>query len=180
MRFLHILDHLLSDEECSHVIQLLDTHELTLVKNSDLASYERNVWINEDFAREIYERVKNYLPPGTVRCNEYFRFSKYSPGQEFKLHTDGTNIDKYGNVSKYTINIFLNDGFEGGETEFYNEEAGRITAIPQPGRAALFDREVLHCGNRVVSGTKYLLRTDAMVPIIDNVATSNYKTILIR
>ena len=176
MRFLHILDHLLSHEECAHFIQLLDTNELTLVERGDMASYERNVWINEAFADELYERVKPHLPLGTVRCNEYFRFSKYSPGQEFKLHTDGTNVDKYGNVSKHTINIFLNDGFEGGETEFYDERGGRVLrAIPQPGRGVLFDREVLHCGNRVVNGTKYLLRTDAMVPL-DHTA-SEYKII---
>ena len=162
MRFLRLVDSLLTSEECQHFITLLDTSELSLVERGDMATYERNVWINEAFADEMYKRVKDYLPPGTVRCNEYFRFSKYSPGQEFKLHTDGTNWDKYGNVSKYTINIFLNSSFEGGETDFF-EGPTRIRAVPQSGRGALFDREILHCGNQVLKGTKYLLRTDAMV-----------------
>ena len=33
---------------------------------------------------------------------------------------------------------------------------------PKPGRAALFDSQILHCGNKVLNGCKYLLRTDVM------------------
>jgi hypothetical protein len=150
---------------CDKFIQLLDNDELILVKRDDLATYERNVWICEAFAEDLYGRILPHLPEGTVRCNEYFRFSKYTPGQEFKLHIDGTNQDNYGNRSKYTVNIFLNEGFRGGETDFYDNEGElKVHAAPRVGRAVLFDREILHCGNRVLSGTKYLLRTDVMVP----------------
>jgi predicted 2-oxoglutarate/Fe(II)-dependent dioxygenase YbiX len=122
--------------------------------------------INEEFADVLYKRIQPFLPPGTVRCNEYFRFSKYHPGQEFTKHTDGTNQDKYGNRSQYTLNIFLNKDFGGGETEFFDKYGQlAVRAIPEPGRAALFDRGILHCGNKVSSGNKYLLRTDVMVPI---------------
>jgi hypothetical protein len=166
-RFLKLIDELLTPEECERFIRLLDNEDLTLVDRGDLATYQRGLWISEAFADELYRRLQPLLPIGVrgdvVRCNEYFRFSKYVAGQEFGLHTDGTNLDKFGNVSQYTVNIFLNSEFEGGETDFF--QGGGVRAVPLAGRAAVFDRGILHCGNRVISGVKYLLRTDLMVPI---------------
>ena len=164
-QFIKIVDSLLPPTVCDKLIQLFDNDELILVERGTMATYERNIWICEAFAADLYKRILPHLPEGTVRCNEYFRFTKYTPGQEFKLHTDGTNQDKHGNRSKYTVNIFLNAGFCGGETDFYDNEGEVIVhAEPMVGRAVLFDREILHCGNKVLNGTKYLLRSDIMVP----------------
>jgi hypothetical protein len=165
-RFINVIDGLLTPNECADFIKLLNNDELEDVKRGDMASYQRNIWTNDTFAQKIYSQVISRLPPGTTRCNEVFRFSKYHPGQEFKIHTDGTNQDKFGNRSKYTINIFLNTEFRGGETDFFYESGKlAIRAKPQIGRAVIFDREIHHCGNKVFSGNKYLLRTDVMVPI---------------
>jgi len=172
-RFLKIIDGLLTPEECERFIRVLDNEDLVLVDRGDLATYQRGLWISEAFSDELYRRLQPHLPAGVrgdvVRCNEYFRFSKYEEGQEFKPHTDGTNMDRFGNVSQYTVNIFLNSGFEGGETDFFQGggfgRTGGARAIPLAGRAAVFDRGILHCGNRVLSGVKYLLRTDLMVPL---------------
>ena len=164
-RFLKIIDGLLTPEECERFIRVLDNEDLVLVDRGDLATYQRGLWISEAFSDELYRRLQPHVAAlkDVVRCNEYFRFSKYEVGQEFKPHTDGTNLDQFGNVSQYTVNIFLNSGFEGGETDFF--QSGRVRAVPLAGRAAVFDRGILHCGNRVLSGIKYLLRTDLMVPI---------------
>lgn len=171
-RFLKIIDGLLTPEECERFIRVLDNEDLILVDRGDLATYQRGLWISEAFSDELYRRLRPHLPAGVraevVRCNEYFRFSKYVVGQEFGIHTDGTNLDQFGNVSQYTVNIFLNSEFEGGETDFFqgvSTGGGSTRAIPLAGRAAVFDRGILHCGNRVISGVKYLLRTDLMVPI---------------
>lgn len=175
-RVLRIIDGLLTPEECERFIRVLDNEDLILVDRGDLATYQRGLWISEAFADELYRRLQPHLPADVraevVRCNEYFRFSKYEAGQEFKLHTDGTNLDRLGNVSQYTVNIFLNSEFEGGETDFFQGVGsghtgggGNTRALPLVGRAAVFDRGILHCGNRVISGVKYLLRTDLMVPL---------------
>jgi len=88
----------------------------------------------------------------------------FRPGEEFKKHADGINQDKYGNRSRYTVNIFLNDDFTGGETTFWIGVGGeRKVAYPKAGRGAVFTRETLHCGNRVLTGQKFLIRTDVMV-----------------
>jgi len=84
-------------------------------------------------------------------------------------------------MTVYTLNIYLNDGFEGGGTRFYmqckedakvydNEEAGQVTHVihPKQGHALIFnhcnkgylhDGEPLNVENTEVK-EKYLLRAD--------------------
>jgi len=40
-----------------------------------------------------------------------------------------------------------------------------LTVKPKTGRASLFDSQQNHCGNKVTSGYKFLLRTDVMVSL---------------
>ncbi len=80
------------------------------------------------------------------------------------MHRDGINQDSRGHRAKYTINIFLNDNFTGGSTEFFSEDGiSQFDAKPLAGRGMIFDNQILHCGNKVMTGCKYLLRTDLMV-----------------
>ena len=53
--------------------------------------------------------------------------------------------------------IYLNEEFEGGETKF-----DKFSIIPKTGMALVFPHHLLHQGNSVVSGVKYVLRTDVM------------------
>ena len=59
--------------------------------------------------------------------------------------------------------IYLNDGYEGGNTKFYHDD-DRLKAniVPRQGMALIFDHLQLHEGAPVVSGRKYVLRTDVM------------------
>lgn len=163
----HIYDTLLTPEECKHFIELLDKSDELKLVDSGLAYYYRNIWINEDFANEILNRIRHLLPnelSSSVSINPWFRFSKYPEFGEFKLHSDGVNQDAQGRRAIFTINIFLNDEFEGGETEFYNANLEFVhRACPKPGRAAIFYNQIPHKGNTVKGGFKYLLRTDVMI-----------------
>jgi hypothetical protein len=67
-----------------------------------------------------------------------------------------------------TINIFLNDlnTDQGGETIFYDDTAPKEPVLsfpPKAGTGVIFDREILHTGNQVKYGEKYLFRTDIMM-----------------
>ena len=96
-----------------------------------------------------------YVPCGINPC---LRISKYNPGGCFKYHYDE---NYYGgpDVGFHTILIYLNNTFEGGATCF-SDELGRIN--PQEGMAVVFYHRTLHCGNKVESGTKYVIRTEVM------------------
>ena len=59
--------------------------------------------------------------------------------------------------------IYLNDDFTGGETKFDDsDERLQVTVIPKRGMALAFAHMQLHEGAPVISGRKYVMRTDVM------------------
>jgi prolyl 4-hydroxylase len=87
------------------------------------------------------------------------RVYRYEPGQHFGPHQDQSYFGPNGEKSLLTLMVYLNEGFEGGETEF--PEQGQ-TIVPRTGTALLFQHMVLHAGNRVAQGTKLVLRSDVL------------------
>lgn len=164
--FLIVLDDLLPPEICTTMIQEFTGPDEEYVHiDNGMALYKRGRRFNKRWAEVLFERIRELIPAQyrAVGCNECFRFSEYEPGGEFKLHRDGFNQDSHGNRSVITVNIFLNDDFEGGATDFFWEDRTlRKSVEPKPGRAAIFDSRNLHAGQLVTAGKKYLLRTDVM------------------
>lgn len=163
---LFIIDSLLTPEECQEFIAFVNKQELKTV-DSGMALYDRHILVSDEWASKLFVRVIKFFPEDIwshIYVNNHFRFSKYNPGGYFYLHTDGVNTDEKGGRSYVTINIFLNDEFEGGETFFYTDSGNHaVTAQPSPGRGAIFDRSISHKGNQVLNGYKYLIRTDMMM-----------------
>eukprot|EP01126_Amoeba_proteus_P004913 TRINITY_DN11622_c0_g2_i8.p1 TRINITY_DN11622_c0_g2~~TRINITY_DN11622_c0_g2_i8.p1 ORF type:complete len:807 (+),score=124.07 TRINITY_DN11622_c0_g2_i8:92-2512(+) len=114
-----------------------------------------------------------------VGVNPCFRFTKYSPGDHFKPHKDGLFVlhDEYRSI--YTIMAYLNDDFEGGETKFYETDASqnispttkrthkeppsyilKLAMKAKTGNVIVFNHDALHEGTPLVSGIKYIFRTD--------------------
>ena len=60
--------------------------------------------------------------------------------------------------SFFTFLVYLNDDFEGGETEFEDI----ATVQPKTGDALVFYHPYRHEGKTLLSGKKYVLRTDIM------------------
>ena len=89
---------------------------------------------------------------------------------KFGIHKDGMNRDKENNISYATLNIFMNKGFNGGKTIFYEDKFGKninLSVEPEPGRGAFFYSQQYHCGEELYdlcnTRGKFLLRTDLMV-----------------
>ncbi len=123
---------------------------------------DRVVFDDHDLARLLYDRAKPLLPPeidGWKLCgfNERFRYYRYAETQQFDWHLDGTVRVVKGRESFLTFMIYLNDGFEGGSTEF-----GWEKIAPVEGMALVFPHRVRHRGAPLIAGTKYVLRTDVM------------------
>ena len=83
---------------------------------------------------------------------------KFTKNDKFGLHTDtGLFYDKdKKEKSLYTLLIYLNDGFEGGETVFYDnnfEETYRVK--PEKGKALLFHIDLWHKASEILEGEKY-------------------------
>jgi hypothetical protein len=113
-------------------------------------------------ARDLWARIGDYIPQRLgvwTACgvNERFRFYRYEVGQQFDWHYDGAFERDNGERSQLTFMIYLNDGFQGGETTIEN-----ISIVPRQGLALFFIHDILHKGQPVLDGRKYVLRTDVM------------------
>jgi predicted 2-oxoglutarate/Fe(II)-dependent dioxygenase YbiX len=89
---------------------------------------------------------------------EPLRIYRYEVGHHFGLHSD-QSYARGDARSLLTLLVYLDDDFEGGETEF--PEQAR-TIVPRAGAALWFQHALLHAGKHVTRGTKHLLRTDVL------------------
>jgi aromatic ring-cleaving dioxygenase len=124
-------------------------------------------------AKVVWERMKQHVPNfivdpvgltwKAVGLNERWRLAKYYPGDRFSKHFDAPYI-KDQIESKFTVNIYMNGGFEGGHTRFYADDDIVCQIKPKPGRCLLFrqppEKQILHDGEALGSGIKYLFRSD--------------------
>jgi len=171
--YLWQIDNIFTPEQCEKLINYLDSKEYHKVTRGDMASYKRQIIVDRSLADYLFKRLKSIIPEfykdhKLIYMNDHFRVSKYKPGEEFKMHRDGVNVDSKGNRSVLTLNIFLNDKFDGGETDFFTDDRKKVlfSCKPKAGRGALFDHNNYHCGNEVKNGYKYLIRTDVMGTIL--------------
>jgi prolyl 4-hydroxylase len=88
--------------------------------------------------------------------NRRMRYYKYSGGERFAPHVDLSHSEG-SRRSFLTLIIYLNDDFQGGETDFFT-----FSVAPRTGKAIAFAHELRHEGKPVFCGTKYVLRTDVM------------------
>lgn len=141
----------LTNEECERYINEIEnsTHTRPFTTSSNFKNIK---YIDEQLANYFYDKVKI-----GKRANKYIMCAKYTSGQNFNIHTD-TGIyfnKKYKEYSKYTLLIYLNDNFDGGETIFYDDSLKEIKRIkPKKGSAIVFDMDIFHKGN-LVTGCKY-------------------------
>lgn len=124
----------------------------------------RVMWDDEDEANSLLALVARRVPETlldlTLRgANPRLRLYRYARGQRHGAHWD-TVVELPGGVrSLVTLVFYLNEDFTGGETDF-PELRQRI--VPATGRALLFQHRILHEAMAVVSGDKYVLRTDLL------------------
>jgi hypothetical protein len=182
-----VISSLLSPGECDAII----TSHHNLEENITLyTKRDREVYTDEDLASTVWDRIKCFYDKDTVTdedgedwdilgLNERWRLIQYKPGGIFGLHTDGTRLATLDVQSFRTINIYLNTVADknGGATRFLKSSntaleseanffQGPHTVVtkvqPVLGTAAIFRDTVLHDGEELVAGEKWLLRTDIM------------------
>ena len=154
-------------------------------------------WVVSDPIHEtLWARSAPHIPEHVGRqvargLNGRFRFYRYGEGDYFSAHTDGAwpasrvvdgravaQADP-GLFSQYTYLVFLDDDFDGGETEFYVRKSDpalparrnddlQIVRIRTPAGSVLcfpHGTHPLHCVHSsapITRGTKTIIRTDLL------------------
>ena len=199
--FLEVVNDIFSKNECQ---ELIDRANIKGWHNPQTGGYYmRSIIIDRELANNMFEKLKDLIPKSymgydLLYINDHFRFSRYKKGGKFHIHKDGVNYDSsrknefdgFSTESVFTINIFLNDEFTGGETDFLMEKYHksckkdrkksnkgkqntkskikednfdlRLQVKPKTGRGVMFYAKQYHRGNEVLTSFKYLIRTDVM------------------
>ncbi|KAH8082959.1 hypothetical protein JL720_8468 [Aureococcus anophagefferens] len=120
-------------------------------------------------------------PGRRLSLNAKCRFLRYADGDSVQPHVDpawdacdpseGVDGLAPGARSWFTVIVYLNDGFRGGETTFFapagNGAYDLVSVAPRRGAALLFPHGAhrdspLHEGSEVRGGSKHVLRTDVL------------------
>jgi hypothetical protein len=165
------IDDYLTPDECAHYITRgeqmgYEESEVQFHDGSRQWKEHRNndrvVFDDAALSALLFEKARQSLPQvidawHLAGFNDRLRYYRYSPGEYFKWHKDGTHRPSETEESFLTFMIYLNDGYEGGETEFRWEKIK-----PRAGMALVFPHRLFHQSSALVAGTKYVLRTDVM------------------
>lgn len=172
----------LSKQTCQALIQMAESSgEMEHVAHPatrHIANRECGRWqqTDKDAARLLFQRTlpiltrmnldcfpSDYQP---VACNSNLRLYKYEKTMSFGKHYDGSHTVEEGET-EITVLVYLSDDCVGGATRFYppTHQKSSVAFEPEEGAILLHihgDQCLQHEADPVVSGIKYVLRTDVV------------------
>lgn len=184
-QLIETFDAVFTPEECQQFIDLseqkgYEAATITLGRNhfelrTEVRNNDRVIYDDVQLAEQLFTRLHDLLPSklngwDLIGLNERFRFYRYQSGQTFKPHWDAPYERDRWRRTQLSLLVYLSADFVGGETIFYQDTAMRkpcletrqAVVVPQQGQVLIFEHQQLHEGAPVISGIKYVLRTDVM------------------
>ncbi len=164
------IDGFLDGDECARLIALAESHgfvaagvrteqgqkSMPAIRNNQRAQFASPEWVAALWQRLSAIALPELDGQRAAGLPRDLRFYKYAAGERFKMHKDGPWRED-GQSSKLTFLVYLNDGFDGGATDFRD-----FLVAPATGSALLFVHDTWHEGAPVTGGLKYVLRSDVM------------------
>ena len=165
-----IVRQFLSAAECQDLIDLAEREGFIAAQVRTLAGQkpmpqvrnnQRTTLASPEWVARLWTRMSTLPLPmiegqTATGLPRELRFYKYEPGERFKMHKDGPWHED-GLSSKLTALVYLNDGYQGGETIFRDG-----TVVPETGMLLLFEHPNWHEGAALTAGVKYVMRSDVM------------------
>ena len=159
-------DKIFSEDEFVKINHSIDTDYW--IKNPDTDNATRDVYNPKLITKEnlphihdivhaylnfIHPSQSNYLKSFT--SNKFFyslKFARYHTNDEFKYHVD--ELSKNNSERVVSSITYLNDDFDGGETEIMGE-----VIVPKKNHTLIFPSNwsFLHRGLKVISGVKKIM-----------------------
>ena len=185
-----VVDGLFSADELHSFHRIIDEGTAVKTRPFTTAAFKNGKVLHDSIPQLMFERVRPHLPDvytdavgvqwEFVRGCQFLMYAELTAGQQFNLHTDtGCVWDERGNrYSKFTLLLYLNDDYVGGQTEFFDDAWRRTETIePVAGRTLVFDIDLWHRGCEVREGIKRWIgteivcarRPDSMMPVKDTI-----------
>lgn len=188
-KFLIELPKLLSHKDCNSIINNISliNNKLENANHSDELDYQIYGWSNINgyhraqivdyiLAEKLFNTIKNLIPleyNGYIisHINPCLRLLKYNNHGMLPIHYDSQNIEfnKENNTIYKTIfilSIYLNDKFQGGNTDFINFDTLEVekSIKPKTGKGICFSLDYSHRGNKTnaLEDNKILMKCDIM------------------
>jgi prolyl 4-hydroxylase len=178
------LENLLTSEQCDNIVaksrevglkdaETIDRNTSTYSSVNNKSRKSKTVFLSHDALPEtafLAQRAEE-LSDIPMSHQEQLQVAFYDVGGDFKDHFDACDETpdvcepfNHGSGQRvWTLLVYLNDDFEGGETYF---SAVDVTIKPKKGMGILFrnidpvtgqiDRKSIHRGNPVLSGNKWI------------------------
>jgi len=144
------IPNLFNSDVCDLYIRNINNHDRR-TSFSHTTMFESNKFYDKNISDHIFNSLKPKIK-NVKGLNPLVLTARYNPGEKSHLHIDTPFDDKV----KYTLLIYLNDNFSGGETNFYTEDFKLIRTVkPEKGKGLLFDINLFHQGETVTRGNKY-------------------------
>lgn len=144
--------------EKASVLSLTGEARFDEIRDADASSIPN---LTEDMIVQAVNRCIAAATGTRPEWGEPLNLLRYRPGQQYKPHHDGTGSD---NVSVRTLTalIWLNDQFEGGETDFPKIKVrvrggvGDMLVFKNVRDNGEFDERMIHAGLPVTEGVKWM------------------------
>ena len=152
--------------ECQQFIEKIERANPSIAtQNPMFRNQDRVIFDDRDIADDLFARIQDSLPSQIEQfalslLNERLRCYRYRPGQKFEPHMDHWYQANETEISLFSVLVYFNNNFVGGETRFMEQLEASIK--PEIGKVAIFQHKIRHEGCEVISGTKYAMRTDVM------------------
>ncbi|HTL83403.1 MAG TPA: 2OG-Fe(II) oxygenase [Bacteroidia bacterium] len=161
-----MIDDLLNDAECDKIIGRIEERGFKVARQYDKGRHNKETFIVEKDVEEkliaVFDKLKLVSPEKTVEIEKVshpLEFYKYDKGDYITCHTDAPREIEKDLWSEYTLVLYLNDNYYGGETNF---PVRHIKVTPRKGCGLIFDQRYDHEACEVGEGTKYILRTNCL------------------
>jgi prolyl 4-hydroxylase len=159
-----ITTSLLSLDECTSIIEAAEANRFNVAHMyEEFGRHNHETFLeSSDAAERLMSRLDtdvsqessiNFRVKAIGKSLECYRYDK---GEFIAPHTDAA-VEIQPNIwSEFTLVLYLNEDFEGGETAF---PSLGLKIRPRRGEAVLFMQSLPHEGAIVIRGRKYILRT---------------------
>jgi predicted 2-oxoglutarate/Fe(II)-dependent dioxygenase YbiX len=162
-----VIPNLLSKEECEYIISKatpnLSISTVSRGKSINLkVRKSETAWLGfeDDKIKDIVMKCLKYVNINNTHYCERLQVLRYEKGGMYKVHQDA-EIDDV-NKRKYTFILALNEGYEGGETNFpvlkrsYKLKMGDVLLFDTLDTWGRIPEQALHSGEPLKGGEKWI------------------------